>query len=93
MAIFQFNDSGEGVERLQAALAAAGFNPGNIDGSFGSGTSAAVVAFQKSQGLVPDGIAGLPTSRHLSQSPGKNSGLCLASSRRTDYALEAISRN
>jgi putative chitinase len=65
MAIFQLNDSGDGVKRLQTALAAAGFNPGNIDGGFGSGTSAAVVAFQKSQGLVPDGIAGFRTQAAL----------------------------
>lgn len=50
--------SGAAVERLQRALAAEGFNPGAIDGRFGPATEAALVAFQRSHGLLPDGIAG-----------------------------------
>lgn len=46
------------VKELQTALAAKGFNPGAIDGVFGLGTEAAVMAFQRSKGLLADGIAG-----------------------------------
>ena len=42
-------------------LLAAGFNPGKIDGVFGPLTRAAVLAFQKSKGLVQDGIVGRKT--------------------------------
>lgn len=50
--------SGAAVERLQRALAAEGFSPGGIDGRFGPATEAALVAFQRCHGLLPDGIAG-----------------------------------
>jgi putative chitinase len=60
-------DSGERVESLQKALKKANFDPGAIDGSFGPGTEAAVIAFQKSEGLVADGIAGAETLGALNE--------------------------
>ncbi|EAQ75266.1 MULTISPECIES: peptidoglycan-binding protein [unclassified Synechococcus] len=54
-------DSGDRVSSLQTSLKKAGFDPGAIDGSFGPGTEAAVIAFQKSEGLFADGIAGVET--------------------------------
>lgn len=50
--------SGPEVKALQQALLAHGFDPGAPDGAFGGGTEAAVMAFQKSEGLLADGIAG-----------------------------------
>ncbi|MBR0566032.1 peptidoglycan-binding protein [Azoarcus sp. L1K30] len=50
--------SGAAVKRLQKALDARGFSPGLIDGEFGGGTEAALMAFQLSEGLLADGIAG-----------------------------------
>lgn len=58
-------DRGPSVRRLQRALRDAGFDPGLIDGDFGLGTEAAVIAFQHSAGLLPDGIAGPRTQRAL----------------------------
>lgn len=49
---------GSEVKRLQQMLAARGFKPGAIDGDFGLGTEAAVLAFQRSSGLLADGVAG-----------------------------------
>ena len=43
-AMLRLNSSGPDVRALQLALQAAGFNPGAIDGSFGPGTEAAVLA-------------------------------------------------
>jgi putative chitinase len=57
--------SGPDVAALQTQLQAKGFSPGAIDGSFGAGTAAAVVAFQQSQGLTPDGIVGPSTAAAL----------------------------
>lgn len=54
-------NSGDRVRSLQASLKQAGFDPGAFDGSFGPGTEAAVIAFQKSEGLLADGIAGVET--------------------------------
>ena len=57
--------SGPGVATLQARLAAAGFPPGPPDGNFGPGTEAALLAFQRSLGLLPDGVLGARTAAAL----------------------------
>ena len=53
------------VRKLQAALEAAGFPCGGVDGMDGPKTTAAVAAFQRSKGLVVDGIAGPATLAKL----------------------------
>jgi putative chitinase len=50
--------TGADVIELQRALAAHNFSPGDLDGLYGPATVAAVVAFQNSNGLLADGIAG-----------------------------------
>jgi peptidoglycan hydrolase-like protein with peptidoglycan-binding domain len=60
-------DSGSAVLTLQKALAALGFYEGTLDGDFGSGTQAAVIAFQEAHNLAPDGIVGTDTARALNQ--------------------------
>lgn len=50
------NSDHAAVEDIQKRLKALGYDPGTIDGIFGSKTRAAVVAFQKANGCVPDGI-------------------------------------
>lgn len=52
---------GASVAQLQELLRNAGFDPGPIDGIFGTRTQSAVIAFQKSKNLVPDGIVGIMT--------------------------------
>jgi peptidoglycan L-alanyl-D-glutamate endopeptidase CwlK len=59
----KLGDDGETVLALQARLGANGFSPGALDGHFGPGTQAAVLAFQRSAGLLADGIAG-PRTQH-----------------------------
>jgi lytic murein transglycosylase len=44
---------------LQALLAIAGFDPGGVDGRMGPKTIAAVKAFQKARGIIPDGYPSL----------------------------------
>ncbi|MCL2544760.1 MAG: peptidoglycan-binding protein [Clostridia bacterium] len=61
----QFGSRGQAVVRLQTALKNAGYNPGPIDGIYGSQTVAAVKAFQRARGLVVDGIAGRKTQNAL----------------------------
>jgi len=63
---------GPGVTALQEALQVLGFPPGNVDGVFGLGTEAAVLAFQKSAGLLADGIAGPRTLSDLGIVPGES---------------------
>ena len=50
---------------LQRRLAAAGFDPGVADGKIGPNTIAAVRAFQRSIGAVPDGYASLGVLQKL----------------------------
>ena len=45
---------------LQKALNALGYDAGTPDGTFGPATEAAVIAFQKANGLTPDGAVGSP---------------------------------
>ena len=49
---------GDAVRKLQELLNALGYDCGSVDGIFGSKTYAAVLAFQKANGLGADGIVG-----------------------------------
>ena len=50
---------------LQEKLVSFGYNTNGIDGIFGIGTKKAVMSFQRSNGLVADGIVGQNTWRKL----------------------------
>lgn len=65
MAMQVRGSTGVEVTQLQQRLKSRGFDPGQIDGDFDGGTEAAVIAFQQSEGLVPDGIAGPRTLARL----------------------------
>ncbi|MBQ6722333.1 MAG: peptidoglycan-binding protein [Clostridia bacterium] len=64
---------GEKVEELQKCLQALGYYDGEIDGQFGPGTKAAVVDFQKNNGLDTDGLAGTETLNLLYSQEAKPS--------------------
>ena len=48
----QTNMSAQTIENLQRALKKAGFNPGDVDGSYGRSTQVALEKFQKAKGLA-----------------------------------------
>ena len=56
---------GEEVTKLQTALKELGYYTKAVDGAYGSGTIAAVKAFQARNGLLADGIAGPETLTKL----------------------------
>lgn len=56
---------GNDVKWLQFQLTKLGFDPKGIDGSFGAGCYNAVIAYQKSRGLVADGSVGPATRASL----------------------------
>lgn len=53
-------------ENIQRALKAAGYDPGPIDGKIGKKTKAAIIDFQKANGLTADGKVGPKTWTKLS---------------------------
>ena len=57
------------VAVLQYLLDERGFAPGRPDGRFGETTASALVAFQRSVGLPPDGVLGPRTARALCPLP------------------------
>jgi murein L,D-transpeptidase YcbB/YkuD len=58
-------------EKLQQALKAAGFYKGAVDGKLGNGTKAAIVKFQRANGLKADGIVGEKTWSELKAAAGE----------------------
>jgi hypothetical protein len=66
-------DSGSAVVQLQKGLAALGFAVGQPDGDFGATTEAAVVDFQQSNNLPPDGVVGTDTVRLLNAALARKS--------------------
>lgn len=65
MQILRKGSTGPEVAELQTELKTRGFSPGAIDGRFGPGTEAAILAFQRSESLLADGIAGARTLQAL----------------------------
>ena len=59
--ITRMGNKGAYVLILQDGLNTLGFNAGSLDGVFGNNTRNAVVAYQRSRGLSPDGIVGCNT--------------------------------
>ncbi len=57
----RYGDSGEDVAYMQRRLIELGYLNSTADGQFGTGTLAAVKAFQKANGLTVDGVAGTKT--------------------------------
>jgi putative chitinase len=70
MPILKQGSSGPDVQDLQQKLKDLGFDPNGVDGNFGPGTKAAVIAFQQSKGLQADGIAGPATLAALQAATG-----------------------
>ena len=61
----RMGDSGSAVKDLQTKLKKLGYYSGTVDSTFGSGTYAAVRAFQKKYNLTADGVAGSETLKKL----------------------------
>ena len=83
MPVLKQGSKGTQVRALQTKLKALGFDPKGIDGNFGENTRDALVAFQISKGLPPDGRAdtdtlralGLPDGEEVPASPPVTTGM------------------
>ena len=76
-ATYRQGSSGEQVRVIQDKLKRWGYYNGTVDGIFGSATAKAVRFFQRSNGLVEDGIVGKNTLRALGifETGGASSGV------------------
>ncbi len=63
----KYGDRGTRVTELQTMLTKLGYDTNGIDGRFGTGTLRALVQFQKSNGLSPDGLCGTQTMALIRQ--------------------------
>ena len=69
---------------IQQFLSNNGFNPGPIDGQSGPKTKNAIIAFQKENGLLADGIAGNKTKAAMRAYTGcKSENFCIARDNRS----------
>jgi 3D (Asp-Asp-Asp) domain-containing protein len=66
--LIKFGMRGEDVQMVQKSLLEKGFYVGEIDGIFGNGTLTAIIEFQRSSGLVADGVVGKETLLCLGRS-------------------------
>jgi hypothetical protein len=82
MPVLKLGSSGTEVTNLQQRLQQLGFNPNGVDGNFGNGTRAAVIAFQQANKLEADGVVGPGTAAAL----GLNNGAGSATSATTTTA-------
>lgn len=61
----ELGSTGAAVRKLQETLKKYGYYTGSVDGTFGPGTEASVMAFQQKSKLTADGKAGPATQRKL----------------------------
>ena len=76
---------GDLVKTVQQKLIRWGYLKGTADGIFGAKTKAAVIAFQKKNGLTADGVIGTRTAQAL--------GISLSSSTSTSWATSSTDLN
>ncbi len=61
MEILRLGSTGPNVKLIQSLLRKIGYSIDAVDGFFGNNTRQAVIAFQRNNGLIPDGIVGPAT--------------------------------
>ena len=72
VAVLRQGSKGGEVKEVQRGLKLWGYYNGSVDGVFGAGTRAAVIAFQKKNGLTADGVVGKSTYRALGMTGSYN---------------------
>lgn len=82
VAVLRQGAKGNEVKEVQRRLKKWGYYSGAEDGVFGAGTKAAVIAFQKKNGLTADGVVGKATYKALGMTDSYN---LLAGGGSSDY--------
>lgn len=71
-AVLKQGSNGSEVREVQRRLKLWGYYNGSVDGVFGAGTKAAVISFQKKNGLKADGVVGKATYKALGMTSSYN---------------------
>ncbi len=71
-AVLKQGSKNDEVREMQRRLKNWGYYNGKVDGIFGAGTKKAVIAFQKKNGLTPDGVVGAQTFKALGMTSSYN---------------------
>ena len=71
-AVLKSGAKGAEVKEVQRRLKQWGYYDGAVDGVFGAGTKAAVIKFQKKNGLTADGVVGKATYKALGMNSSYN---------------------
>ena len=79
-AVLEVGSRGEDVRRVQQKLIQWGYLDGSADGSYGEKTRAAVLSFQRKNGLSADGRVGPATAAAMGVSLSGGSGAAVAAS-------------
>lgn len=74
MAVLRVGSTGGQVADIQRRLAAAGLNPGAVDGVFGPATMNALLQFQQAHGINADGVWGPQTEATMKSLHGAGPG-------------------
>jgi len=85
-----YGDEGPEVTTLQNRLIALGYLVGTADGKFGSKTRAALIEFQRANGLVRDGIAGTKTLAALDSSNVQSNKITSSTSLKMGSTSDAV---
>ncbi len=72
-AVLRQGSKGSDVKEVQRRLKNWGYYKGSVDGVFGAQTKAAVISFQKKNGLTADGVVGKATYQALGMNEAYNS--------------------
>ena len=71
-AVLRQGSKGGEVKEVQRRLKLWGYYNGSVDGVFGPNTKAAVISFQKKNGLTADGVVGMATYKALGMNSSYN---------------------
>lgn len=88
-AVLKQGSKGDTVKTVQTKLIKWGYLTGKADGVFGAKTKAAVIKFQRKNGLVADGVIGTRTAQALGISLSQNTSSSSQSTSSTDLNLLA----
>ena len=92
MALLSYGSSGNAVKELQTNLNTVGGYNLDVDGGFGEKTKAAVVDYQKKNGLAVDGVVGDETNGSLAKAIAAKTTAAVSPTKATSPTKQSTSR-